>query len=75
MTLCWTYLVQEGAVHCADPEAADYVLGQPANTKIVGLDITHSCTFTAAELRGLHGRGRFGSFLSDISAFYIEYHK
>jgi len=43
--------------------------------KIVGLDVTHSCTFTGADLRGLHGKGRFGTFLSTITAFYLKYHK
>ncbi|CAL5223594.1 g6133 [Coccomyxa viridis] len=58
-----------------DPEAADFVLSQPAKTRIVGLDITHSCTFTGPELTGLHGKGRFGTFLSSITAFYLKYHR
>ena len=62
-------------VCCADPEAADFVLSQAAKTRIVGLDITHSCTFTGDELKGLHGRGRFGTFLSSITAFYLKYHR
>lgn len=59
----------------ADPEAADYVFGQLCNIKVVGLDVTHSCKFTGEDLRGLQGRGRFGTFLSDITAFYLKYHK
>ncbi|EIE27835.1 hypothetical protein COCSUDRAFT_83455 [Coccomyxa subellipsoidea C-169] len=58
-----------------DPEAADFVLGQGGNIKIVGLDVTHSCQFTGTELRGLQDRGRFGTFLSEITAFYLKYHK
>lgn len=64
-----------GIPSCADPEAADFVLSQPAKTRIVGLDITHSCTFTGPELTGLHGKGRFGTFLSSITAFYLKYHR
>lgn len=60
---------------CADPEAADFVLGHSAKIKVVGLDVTHSCTFTGSELKGLHGRGKFGTFLSSITAFYLKYHQ
>ena len=60
---------------CADPEAADFVFGHSAKIKVVGLDVTHSCTFTGSELKGLHGKGRFGTFLSSITAFYLKYHQ
>ena len=51
------------------------MLSQAANTRVVGLDVTHSCTFTGAELTGLHGRGKFGTFLSRVTAFYLKYHR
>ena len=59
----------------ADPEAADYALGQGAAVKVVGLDVTHSCLFTGAQLAALEGRGRFGSFLAAITGFYLQYHR
>ena len=59
----------------ADPEAADFVLGHKAKIKVVGLDVTHSCTFTGSELKSLHGKGKFGTFLSSITAFYLKYHQ
>ena len=68
-------LVDQESVVLADPEAADFVLGQGGNIKIVGLDVTHSCHFTGTDLRGLQGRGRFGMFLSQITAFYLKYHQ
>ena len=59
----------------ADPEAADFVLGQRAPIKVVGLDVTHSCQFAGAQLQALAGQGRFGTFLATISAFYLQYHR
>ena len=46
-----------------DPEAADLVFGHEANIRVVGLDVTHACQFTADDLQGLAGQGRFGTFL------------
>lgn len=59
----------------ADPEAADFALGQGAAVKMVGLDVTHSCLFTGTQLAALAGRGRFGSFLAAITGFYLQYHR
>lgn len=59
----------------ADPEAADFALGQGAAVRVVGLDVTHSCLFTGAQLAALAGRGRFGSFLAAITGFYLQYHR
>ena len=42
---------------------------------MVGLDVTHSCLFTGAQLAALAGRGRFGSFLAAITGFYLQYHR
>ena len=64
-----------GNLHGADPEAADFALGQGAAVRVVGLDVTHSCLFTGAQLAALAGRGRFGSFLAAITGFYLQYHR
>lgn len=59
----------------ADPEAADQVLGMTSKIRIVGLDVTHQTFFTRSQLKGLEGTGRGGSFLNDISQFYLEYYR
>ncbi len=51
------------------------MLGQRVPLRIVGLDVTHSCLFAGPQLQGLAGRGRFGSFLAAITAFYLQYHR
>ncbi|KAK9847787.1 hypothetical protein WJX84_001186 [Apatococcus fuscideae] len=58
-----------------DPDAADYVMEQGNNVRLVSLDVTHQVEFTSKDMDALHGRGRFGSFISDISKFYIEYYR
>ena len=58
-----------------DPEAADLVFGCEANIRVVGLDVTHACQFTAGDLQGLAGHGRFGTFLQQITGFYLQYHR
>eukprot|EP00884_Botryococcus_braunii_P001183 jgi/Botrbrau1/11065/Bobra.0302s0007.2 len=58
-----------------DPEAADEVLGLTEKIKILGLDVTHQTFFTRAQLKGLDGQGRIGSFLNEISQFYLEYYR
>ena len=59
-----------------DPEAADAVFGGAGdNTWVVGLDVTHRCVLTASDLKAMFGQGRFGSFLSAITEFYLGYHK
>jgi uridine nucleosidase len=42
---------------------------------MVGLDVTHKCVMTGRQLEGMAGRGRHGTFIRDISKFYLEYHK
>jgi len=58
-----------------DPEAADLVFGYEAKIRVVGLDVTHSCLFTAEDLQGLAGHGLFGTFLHEITRFYLQYHR
>ncbi len=45
------------------------------NCYVVGLDVTHQCCMTAAQIDGLEGRGRHGTFLRSISQFYLDYHR
>lgn len=51
------------------------MFGHEANVRVVGLDVTHSCQFTAEDLAGLAGQGRFGTFLQQIARFYLQYHR
>eukprot|EP00892_Ulva_mutabilis_P009664 jgi/Ulvmu1/706/UM010_0078.1 len=59
-----------------DPEAADYVFKhtQGDTTYVVGLDVTHDCIFTGSQLTALKGQGKYGTFLSEITQFYLRYH-
>lgn len=45
------------------------------NCWVVGLDVTHKCRITKQQLESLAGRGKYGTFLRDISQFYLQYHK
>lgn len=58
-----------------DPDAADFVLGQTPNTRLVGLDVTHKCTMTRQQMDDLKGQGRYGTFLQQICQFYLQYHR
>ncbi|KAK9815788.1 hypothetical protein WJX72_009484 [[Myrmecia] bisecta] len=58
-----------------DPDAAEYVFQQPVRMRVVGLDVTHTCTFTGGQLAAMRSRGRFGSFLASITRFYLDYHR
>jgi len=42
---------------------------------VVGLDVTHQCKMTAEQIDGMAGRGRHGTFLRDITQFYLDYHR
>jgi len=60
----------------ADPAAADAVFSSRARVRVVGLDVTHACRLTAAQLEGLGGTGGGpGAFASRISRFYLDYHR
>ncbi|KXZ52034.1 hypothetical protein GPECTOR_10g1057 [Gonium pectorale] len=58
-----------------DPDAADLVLGATPRLRVLGLDVTTHCRLSGADLEALKGRGRFGSFVRDISQFYLGFHK
>lgn len=45
------------------------------NCWVVGLDVTHRCRLSAQQIEGMAGVGRHGTFLRDISQFYLEYHR
>ena len=71
----WVVRHVHAGVRSPDPEAADLVFGHEANIRVVGLDVTHSCLFSAVDLAGLAGQGRFGTFLAQIARFYLQYHR
>lgn len=58
-----------------DPEAAEFVLSRAKNMYMVGLDVTHTCLLTGDQLSSLKGQGHYGTFLSDISEYYLQYHR
>lgn len=58
-----------------DPEAADYVLGQSPNIRMVGLDVTHKCVMHREQMDALSGQGKYGTFLNQICQFYLQYHR
>lgn len=59
-----------------DADAADYVFGQTARIRVVGLDVTHKCQIPASRLDTLrNSNGKFGTFLFEAVQFYIQYHR
>lgn len=58
-----------------DPDAANVVFSRCPTCYLLGLDVTHTCILTTAEIDALQGAGKYGSFLRDITQFYLEYHR
>jgi inosine-uridine nucleoside N-ribohydrolase len=58
-----------------DPEAADFVLGMASSIRVVGLDVTHRCQIPVASVKELRGRGKYGTFIEQVTRFYIQYHR
>ena len=58
-----------------DTDAADFVLGQSPNIRLVGLDVTHKCTLSTQQMEDLKGQGQYGTFLQLIAQFYLKYHR
>ncbi|GLC44745.1 hypothetical protein PLESTB_000969200 [Pleodorina starrii] len=58
-----------------DPDAADLVLGCTPRLRVLGLDVTQRCRMTAEELQAMRGVGKYGSFVYDISQFYLNFHR
>ena len=64
----------EANVFC-DPHAADAVLATPgARLAMVGLDVTHACVLTGAQLAGIALSGPVGAWAERASRFYSAYH-
>lgn len=57
-----------------DPDAADLVLGAP-RVRVVGLDVTTRCRMTGQQLEELRGQGQHGTFVADMSRFYLDFHR
>lgn len=58
-----------------DPAAADFVFGQPVPMRLIPLDVSNRCRLTAAQLTAMKGKGRFGTFLWQITEFYLAFHR
>ena len=58
-----------------DPDAADYVMEKGTRLKLISLDVTHRVEFTSNDMLKLRGKGKFGTFIADISKFYIDYYR
>ena len=58
-----------------DPDAADYVMETGTKLKLISLDVTHRVEFTTNDMTKLRGKGKYGTFIADISKFYIDYYR
>lgn len=58
-----------------DPDAANIVFSRASNCFLIGLDVTHTCIMTSEELDNLKEKGKHGTFLYEISQFYLQYHR
>jgi len=58
-----------------DPDAANVVFSRVPNCWLLGLDVTHQCILSAAQIEALKGKGKHGTFLRDITQFYLKYHR
>ena len=43
--------------------------------RVVGLDVTHKSTMSAAQLEALRPTGRFGEYVWRIAQFYKAFHQ
>ncbi|EFJ35597.1 hypothetical protein SELMODRAFT_80581 [Selaginella moellendorffii] len=59
-----------------DPLAADIVLTCGANTKIIGINITHQVTMTGPQIEELRrSDSKYGRYLCDVIMCYLNYHR
>ena len=59
-----------------DAEAADEVFANPPTTVLVGLDVTLKTLYESADFEGLAAKSpNMGTFLRDISRFYLKFYK
>ncbi len=82
-------VIMGGAVYCPgnitehaeaniyhDAIAADEVFASPPETVVVGLDVTLKTLYASADFEDLAQRSRdMGSFLRDISKFYLRFYR
>ncbi len=58
----------------ADPEAAARVFTSGIDVTMVGLDVTHKALFRPADSERLAATGRVGKLVSELFAFYQQFH-
>jgi inosine-uridine nucleoside N-ribohydrolase len=58
----------------ADPEAAARVFASGVDVTMIGLDVTHKALLTPAHGRALASKGRVGTFVAELLAFYHRFH-
>ncbi|EFJ52845.1 hypothetical protein VOLCADRAFT_55637 [Volvox carteri f. nagariensis] len=58
-----------------DPDAADLVLGSTSRLRILGLDVTQKCRLSGEQLEAMQDKGKYGTFISRISQFYLNFHR
>jgi uridine nucleosidase len=58
-----------------DPDAANLTFSRKLNLWVLGLDVTHKCLMFSKAIEDLKGKGKHGTFLRDITQFYLGYHR
>jgi pyrimidine-specific ribonucleoside hydrolase len=58
----------------ADPEAAARVFTSGLDVTMIGLDVTHKALFRPADSERLQATGRVGKLVSELFAFYQQFH-
>ena len=58
----------------ADPEAASRVFTSGIDVTMIGLDVTHKALFRPADSERLAATGRVGKLVSELFAFYQQFH-
>lgn len=58
-----------------DPDAANIVFSRVTKCHLLGLDCTHQCILSTSEIDEMKGKGSYGTFLHDITQFYLKYHR
>jgi len=58
----------------ADPEAAARVFTSGIDVTMIGLDVTHKALFQPADSKRLAATGRVGKLVSELFAFYQQFH-
>jgi len=58
-----------------DPDAANVVFSRLSNCLVLGLDVTHQCILNKERIDEMKGKGKYGTFLHNITQFYLNYHR